>query len=463
MWLVFILVGLAGQFAWSIENMYLNTYLTYLNFTASSTSLQFNYSLMIAITTAASAVVATLTTIFMGALTDKVGHKKIFISVGYIIWGLATASFGLFNVNSANEIVKIAMTPFTAAIWVVIIDCIMTFFGSTSNDASFNSYVTSNTKDENRGKVEGVLSILSLVSMLVIFVGLNGLTTKAGGYKWDLFFYIIGGLVTLTGVVALFLIPKELESTRKNENVIRIMSEGFKPKTVKANPELYLILLIYFIFATSNNVYFPYLMVYIEKTCQISNNSASGGLAPFAIVMAVALLIGSAGSVAIGFLADKFGKEKMIIPSLGVAILGLLLMFFVPDIQSETARTVFCAIAGLVTILGFVGVPTIINSLIREKIPKGKEGTFMGVRMIFVVALPMCIGPFIGDALNQNLGGTYNDPDYPITSIIPTKWGYIVGIAIMLLTLIPIYFLFKFKKAQKATAVPEEEKNEKTQ
>ena len=81
MWMFLILVGFVGQLAWAIENMYLNTYITYINFSAPAGE-RFDYSLYIALTTAFSAVVATLTTIFMGALTDKVGHKKYFISIG---------------------------------------------------------------------------------------------------------------------------------------------------------------------------------------------------------------------------------------------------------------------------------------------------------------------------------------------------------------------------------------------
>ena len=56
MWLFVVLIGFAGQLAWSIENMYLNTYITYLNFSAPAGE-SFNYSLMIAITTALSAIV----------------------------------------------------------------------------------------------------------------------------------------------------------------------------------------------------------------------------------------------------------------------------------------------------------------------------------------------------------------------------------------------------------------------
>ena len=85
MWLFVILIGFAGQLAWMIENMYLNTYITYINFSA-PLSQRFDYSTFIAVTTAVSAIVATLTTIFMGALIDKFGHKKYFLSFGYILW-----------------------------------------------------------------------------------------------------------------------------------------------------------------------------------------------------------------------------------------------------------------------------------------------------------------------------------------------------------------------------------------
>ena len=61
--LIFILAGIAGQFAWCIENMYLNSYIAYLNFNA-PTGQGFDYSLMIAITTALSAITATITTLF---------------------------------------------------------------------------------------------------------------------------------------------------------------------------------------------------------------------------------------------------------------------------------------------------------------------------------------------------------------------------------------------------------------
>lgn len=445
-WFVLVIIGLAGQFAWAIENMYLNTYITYLNFTSQDGG--FDYSLMIAITTALSAVVATLTTLFMGTLTDKVNKRKIFISVGYILWGISTASFGLLNVNSDSSLFAIAMSAQSAAIMVIVIDCIMTFLGSTSNDAAFNSYVTRNVSDKNRAKVEGVLSILPLIAMLIIFVGLNGLTTKESGYRWDLFFYIVGGLVTVVGLISTILIPKEKDTNDQKFEYKNLILEGFKPKTIKENKSLYMILLIYFIYGVAIQVYFPYLMVYIEKSCNIANTGSSF-LTPFAIVMAVALLVGSILSVVIGIIADKVGKTKMIIPVIVILIIGLFMMFFIPYINNDTLRIVYAAISGLIMILGYVSVPTVLNSLVRSNIPKGKEGTFMGIRMIFVVALPMCIGPFIGDALNKAYGENYVG-DYGVESPLPSNYGYLVSLFILLIAIILIIFvLLKNRKENK--------------
>lgn len=182
-------------------------------------------------------------------------------------------------------------------------------------------------------------------------------------------------------------------------------------------------------------------MVYIEKTCAIAN-SGTGFLTPFAIVMAISLLLGSALSVVIGIISDKKNKFIMIIPIILILIIGLLTLFFAPMIKDDITRIIYTAISGTIMILGYVSVPTILNSLVREYIPKGKEGSFMGVRMIFVVALPMCIGPFIGDAMNESFGKTY-EGEYGVTSFIPSEYSYLVSIAILLLIIVPMIFIFK--------------------
>ena len=160
-WIAFLLAGFVGQLAWAIENNYLNLYVFFVTQ---------DYS-FIPVMTALSAVTATLTTLFMGALSDRLGKRKLFISLGYIVWGISIILFAFLDPH--NNITIIANNSiFLAGTMIVIMDCVMTFFGSTANDAAFNAYVTDNTTENNRVKVESVLSVLPLIAMIaVVLVG----------------------------------------------------------------------------------------------------------------------------------------------------------------------------------------------------------------------------------------------------------------------------------------------------
>ena len=74
-WLSLIIFSLVGQVAWVMENMYLNVFI-YKEFNASAGAI----SAMVA----ASSVAATVTTLLIGALSDKLGKRKVFICGGYL-------------------------------------------------------------------------------------------------------------------------------------------------------------------------------------------------------------------------------------------------------------------------------------------------------------------------------------------------------------------------------------------
>ena len=94
-WATLLLVGLFGQFAWTIENMYFNVFL----YKTISTDPGY-----IAAMVGWSAAAATLTTLLMGALSDRVGKRKVFIAGGYILWGLSTAAFGYITPENAARL-----------------------------------------------------------------------------------------------------------------------------------------------------------------------------------------------------------------------------------------------------------------------------------------------------------------------------------------------------------------------
>ena len=75
-WLILILFGIIGQIAWSVENMYFNLFV----FETISPNLE-AITLMVQL----SGITATVITLFAGALSDKIGNRRKFISIGYII------------------------------------------------------------------------------------------------------------------------------------------------------------------------------------------------------------------------------------------------------------------------------------------------------------------------------------------------------------------------------------------
>ena len=78
-YLSLVIFSLVGQIAWVMENMYFNVFI-YKMFNASAEAI----SAMVA----ASAVSATVTTILVGAFSDKIGKRKLFICGGYLCWGV---------------------------------------------------------------------------------------------------------------------------------------------------------------------------------------------------------------------------------------------------------------------------------------------------------------------------------------------------------------------------------------
>ena len=154
-WCALTLFGLIGQIAWVVENMYLNVFI-YKTFNASPSDI----SAMVA----ASAVAATVTTVLIGALSDRMGKRKLFICGGYILWGISILGFALLRVDWIEKIIPATASAAAVGCTLVIaLDCLMTFFGSSANDAAFNAWLTDSTDASNRGSAEGINAMMPLV------------------------------------------------------------------------------------------------------------------------------------------------------------------------------------------------------------------------------------------------------------------------------------------------------------
>ena len=423
-WLSFILAGFVGQLAWAIENNYFNVYVF---------DCTHNYD-FITWMVIASAATATITTLLMGAVSDRLGKRKALISFGYILWGISILLFAFLNPSSSFNIV--ANNIFLAGTMIVIMDCVMTFFGSTANDAAFNAMVTDNTNDNNRARVESVLSVLPLLALIaVIVVAGFFVDVEAGQEKhWEIFFYIFGGITLLVGVISLFIIPKDIVTPNKTENYWSNVVYGFRPKVIKNNPVLYITLIAFMVFNIGLQVFMPYFILYVQNVLGIIGDS-------FTISLGIVLLGASAITVIFGLFMDRIGKNKIMIPALAVGAVGGVIIFFIPAAQG-IGTNVGLIIGGIVLMTGYLVSTAVLGAKVRDYTPEKEVGLFQGIRMLFTVLIPMIIGPLIGRGLCY-IGGEPYQNEFEQWVYPPNKWLFFVTGVIFVLAVIPVIIMIR--------------------
>ena len=372
-WAALTIFSLVGQVAWVIENMYLNVFI-YKMFQAT----QDDISTMVA----ASAIAATLTTIFIGALSDKIGKRRLFMCGGYILWGISILGFGLIRTDILAPIVPATVSVASVGIsLVIILDCLMTFFGSSANDAAFNAWLTDSTDDTNRGSAEGINAMMPLVAILVVFGGFMLLNMSQDDPKyWSTVFSIIGGVVLVIGVLGFFIIddPKiEPSKTSYMHNIVH----GFLPSTIKRNVSLYIYLICFIIFNISIQIFMPYLMLYYDVSLGLGEN--------YVLVMAPAVVIASVVTAIWGKVYDKKGFSFSSAFSIAWLCIGYVMLFLFKN-------TALVFIGSLFMMSGYLAGMAVFGAKVRDLTPVGQAGMFQGVRIFSQVLVPGVIGPKIG-------------------------------------------------------------------
>ena len=353
-WVSMLVLGLMGQIAWVVENMYFNVFI-YKMFNASASDI----SAMVM----ASAVVAAVTTIVMGALSDKMGRRKAFMSFGYILWGVSIIAFAYIK--------SVTLT--------IVMDCVMTFFGSTANDAAYNAWLTDRGDSSNRGKIEGINSMMPLISILIVFGGFMSFNLDQHS-SWVTIYYIIGAGTVVIVILGLFLIDEKQGLEKTKEPYFSTLIYSFRPSIIKENKTLYISLLAFAIFGISIQVFMPYLIIYYEKSLGLTN---------YVLIMAPAIMIAAVVTAFFGKLYDKIGYDQSIVFVIITLMAGYVMLYL-----SKVTAIVF--IGSMFMLSGYLMGMSTFGARIRDQIPQGRSGQFQGSRIIGQVLIPGVIGPAIG-------------------------------------------------------------------
>ena len=421
-YLALVIFSLVGQVAWVMENMYFNVFI-YKMFHASAEAI----STMVS----ASSIAATVTTLLIGALSDKIGKRKLFICGGYILWGISIWSFALIRTDVINALFPAAASAASVGVSLVIImDCVMTFFGSSANDACFNAWLTDSTDETNRGAVEGINSMMPLVAILVVFGGFMAFDQNLPE-TWVLIFGVIGSVVLLLGIAGFFLIEETPAKTAGNEHYFQNLIYGFRPSVIKENSKLYMTLLTYAVFNISIQIFMPYLILYYTVALGMDN---------YVLIFAPAIILAAAFTFFYGKQYDKKGFTGSAATRIILLMAGYVVLYFF-------RATVPVFLGTLIMLSGYLSGMGIFGAMLRDHTPENKAGMFQGQRIIGQVLIPGVIGPAIGAWVLRNAQTILNDDG--TTSFIPNEniflAAFVAAIFIWVL-FVPLFKLLKNRK-----------------
>ena len=431
-WTNALLFGLIGQIAWVVENMYFATFAQ--NLFAETAKFGNMYYVATTLMVIFSAITATVTTIFMGGLCDKVGKRKPFITIGYLFWGATIMLFAAIPINfeSSEGGLIIAL--------LVIFDCIMTFAGSTANDAAFNAWVADVTDVTNRGKVNTILSVMPVLATVVTIV-IAMFTFDKGNYT--IFFIILGVIPMVTGLLSAFMLKDAPDIVKNpNPNYLKETFYGFRPNVIKSNKMMYVCLSALCLIGIAQQTFMSYLISFVTVTL---------GITDYLVPLAVVIVLSAAITGGMGVLFDKFGRKNFYLPLVAVVVVGTLIVYLM-KFMSQSAYLPLLYVGGTIMLGTMLCLAGGLTAAFQDYIPKGFEGRFQGVRMCFTVLIPMIIGPLITLAIGIN---SFDSMDSATTK--PPFEIFLAAAIIALLAFIPVFFVRKDADRLRTSLLAEKE------
>ena len=415
LWFSIVFFGLVGQIAWVVENMYFATLAQDILANSHRADLSYIVTTLMVIL---SAVTATATTFLFGGLSDRAGRRRPFIAYGYLVWGVTIMAFGFIPMRAEGAMLL------TVSVLLVLFDCLMTLCGSAANDAAFSAWITDITVPENRGRVGGVTSTLPVFAVVVVFLLLGPLYSAENETNLT-FFLVLGAIPILSGLLALLLLrDAEGLAPIRGESYLRDVFYGFSPRVVRENRLMYVTLAASCLVGISQQTFFSYLINFVVRTLGYGDG--------FVIPMAVIIVGAAAVCGGAGALSDRWGRRRFYFPLLAAAIVGILSMYL---LQFIGGSPLVLYLGGILMMGGILGLTGILNAAFQDRIPRGCEGRFQGVRMCFTVLLPMIVGPIISLVIGLDAMGM-NGADF-----VPTYTIFLAAAIVGIFAAVPLFLV----------------------
>ena len=415
-WIIIWTLGLIGQIGWNIEGSWFNTFVYE---KIDKTPSVITPMLIL------SALATTVSIFLFGTLTDRTGKRRTLISSGFVLWGILFILFGTTQfIAKANLVVGV--------ISILIMDMLISFFGSMSSDVGYSTWLTDIMNEKNRGQIGGAIAAQFVLGSLLGNIIGGYIVGKENNYLR--LFIVVGSLFAVLGMISVFLFDKkdDVEPSVRGSFSEQLASI-FNFKTLLKNKEFMWVNFAVAIFFTGYNTYFPHLG---NMLTQYLGYSAT----QMGIIKAVPMIFAMLATMPV----SKFiNKNKFVEVSLVSVILGLIGVVSVSPMTANDVDASKTFNFRIFFAIFLVGVSYIImlqttKTWTKNLHPQETKGQFEGIWAVSFALIPAIIGSYVGEWIVKTQGETTFNSITQRYEYIPNGKVFLVGAIISTFSFIPI-------------------------
>ena len=345
----------------------------------------------------------------LGLSDVQVGIANTAYFIGIIVFTLPVAH--LVDVWSRKKMIglmAIAWSAFTLCTGLVggLASLVVARLGVGIGEAGFGpggtALVSASYPESSRGQKLGIFNMFITVGVILGVIAGGYLSAHFGGWRTP--FYVFGVPGIVLGVLAFFMQDYSLQKADGARFVHASFAVNLRQLLrIRTLRWLYLGLGMYAVLQISVGTWFPSLLI---RAYDIKEDKAG-------LVMGVVTIVGLAGPILGGLLADKWqhrysgGRMRLAAISIAVASVFMLLVLLAAFDLHNKALMFFCAaMMPLHSIAVGVAMPAVAATT-QDVVPMELKGLAWGAALVALFLLGGAWGPLLVGAISDHVDGGY--------------------------------------------------------
>src|SRR3989440_12484594 len=330
----------------------------------------------------------------IGAVSDnsrfELGRRRPFIAIGV-----------------GGDIIFLTLIAFVTSYWALLV--VYVFFQIASNTAQgpYQGMLPDQVHADQRGEASGYYGLMNMLGTIVGFLVVGALLIPT--HHLHLAILTLPVVIAIGGALVIFGVPDRRRASTSSQPLARSIFLSFAIDTKRYRDFAWLMVSRLFFLMAPVGIS-TYAFNFIRYTFHYSEGKASlysSALQAIVVIFAAILCMTA------GFLAERYGKKRLIAAACVIGAVGSSLLIFAPSLPW---------ILGFGLIVGVsLGIFLSVDwAFMTDLIPKAEAGRYMGVSNIATASAGLIARPILGpiiDAFNNNRTSA---DGYRVTSCLVT-------------------------------------------